>query len=243
MGSEEASVVMASLFPLWDGKVEARTLEVTGGGGGPTRSAIFGWREAWVATSLVSATGSALGFLRPALAVVDTARGFRVFFSLASVAVELPVFVAEILFFRGFLTAGVAEFPLALAALAATSDRAPASSLITSGSDRFGNANVASDGAECTAIACWGESGDLGGEERPGEVLEVRTASSSGARSVGIAPRPHPRSASARYSYKELRVLLNTPPASARAMQFVISISVILVDPSPGEPERLRKSR
>ena len=197
VGSEDGSPVIASLFPLWDGNVEAGALEPSGGGGGPTSSVILGCRKAWIATTFVSATGSTLVFLRPALTVEETARGFRVFFSLASVAAEVPGLAADSLFLRGFLTIGVAELPLALAALAATSDRGSPSSLIASGSDRFGYAKGAPDGAGCTAIAFWGESGDLGGEERPGEVLDVCAASSSGASSVGIiARRPHPRAIS-----------------------------------------------
>ena len=42
VGAEGGSVVMASLFPLWDGNVEARTLDFGGGGGGPTSSVILG---------------------------------------------------------------------------------------------------------------------------------------------------------------------------------------------------------
>ena len=201
-GAEEESPVMASLFPLWDGKVEARTLEPRGGCGSPTSSVIVGCREAWIATTFDSATGSTLVFLRPGFAVDDTARGFRVFLSLASVAVEFPVFAADSLFLRGLLTIGVAEVPLALAALAATSDRASPSSLITSRSERMGYPKVEPDGADCNAIAVGGESGDLGGEERPGEVLYVRAASSPGVNSGGIARRPHPRATSSKYSYR-----------------------------------------
>ena len=51
---------------------------------------------------------------------------------------------------------------------------------------------VAWGGADCNAIAFCGESGDLGGEERSGEVLEVRAAASPGVAALDIARGPHP---------------------------------------------------
>jgi len=75
----------------------------------PTNSVIFGCRDAGAgaATGLASSgvSVSVLAFFRE-LAVPADARGLRVFFSLTSVPVELPVVLAGSLFLRVFFTGG-----------------------------------------------------------------------------------------------------------------------------------------